>query len=409
MSMPYRDNNGEMIRISWDMEALMKLDKVNYKFNDYTNADTENKKIIKGMDKLFELKKENYDLLMKNSLYPAYYLISYDNEKVYSDPVDIIKFSNAKIDEDTLTFGIDLQLYNNIIFMIESSKHVSNNSNGLGHIWSKVMEAYSILSDNDNRKLKYILENKYKYKEAEIEKYCEDLEKYLYYFYETSIISSMNEEKCYDCFKTFKALRESAIHKKTYSTLNESFNDFLLDLLNKKVKQMYESGYCYDLFEDRFFAGEILELTDLNKRKRNQVVQSLFDAYKDCINIRIENKDFVAAKASYDIFDKNRKYFEYNQVRELEPLKDKIDKNYENDPRVKRQKKINKSYDIEDKIVMPLILLSIIVGIVSLIGCLIMTFKNYVWNTILIVDVVIFVILYFVEKYIANIQNNKRK
>ena len=408
MSMPYRNSNGEMIRISWNTDSLIRLDNVDYQYNDFSSADKDNKKLIKGMDKLFGLKKENFDLLMNNSLYPAYYLISYDDSKVYSDPVDLIKFGDAIIDEDTLTFGIDLQLYNNIIFMIGNSNQMTT-FNGSRNLWYKVMEAYSILSDKNNRKLKYILENKYKYSEEKTEKYCEDLNNYLYSFYEDKINLLMNDENCYECFRYFSSLKKSAIHKKTYSDLNESFNNYLLDLLNRKTKEMYESGYCYDLFEDRFFAAEILDLPDLNNRKKDQIVQSLYGAYLDCINIRIENNDFVAAKNSYDIVEKNKKYFDYNQMRELEPFKDLIEKNYNKDPRVKKQNMVSKSYNLEDKVVMPLIVLSILIGIVAIIGCIVTSFKNSIWNTILITDVIIFVILLIVEKVIMNIQYGKRK
>lgn len=408
MSMPYRNSNGEMIRISWNTDSLIRLDNVKYDYDDFSIADKDNKKITKGMDKLFNLKKENFDLLIDNSLYPAYYLISYDNKKVYSDPVDLIKFGDANIDEDTLTFGIDLQLYNNIIFMIGNSNQMTT-FNGSRNLWYKVMEAYSILSDKNNKKLKYLLENKYKYKEDKIEQYCEDLNNYIFSFYENKINSLMNDDNCYECFRYFNSLKKSAIRKKTYSDLNEIFNNYLLELLNKKTQEMYESGYCYDLFEDRFFASEILDLPDLNNRKKEQIVQSLFDAYMDCISIRIENNDFVAAKNSYDIVEKNKKYFNYNQMREFEPLKDLIENNYNKDPRVKKQNMVSKSYNIEGKVVMPLIVLSILVGIITLIGCLITTFKNSIWNTILITDVIVFVILLVVEKAIMNIQYGKRK
>ena len=107
MSMPYRNSNGEMIRISWNTDSLIRLDNVKYDYDDFSIADKDNKKITKGMDKLFVLKKGNFDLLMDNSLYPAYYLISYDNKKVYSDPVDLIKFGDANIDEDTLLVVVD--------------------------------------------------------------------------------------------------------------------------------------------------------------------------------------------------------------------------------------------------------------------------------------------------------------
>ena len=408
MSMPYRNRNGEMIRINWNIDFLIRLDNVNYRYNDYSSADKDNKKLIKGMDKLFSLKKDYFDLFMSNPLYPAYYLVSYDDKKVYTDSVDLIKFGDVNIDEDTLTFGIDLQLYNNIIFMIGNSNEMTT-FNGSRNIWYKVMEAYSVLSENNNRKLKYILENKYNYSTGKIEKYCEDLNNYIYSFYEEKINSLMNDENCYECFRYISSLKMSAIRKKTYSDLNETFNNYLSDLLSRKIKEMYESGYCYDLFEDRFFASEILDLPDLNNRKKEQIVHLLYETYLDCINIRVENNDFVAAKNCYDIVEKNKKYFEFDQIRKLEPLKDLIEKKYQKDPRVKKEKMVSRSYDIEEKIVIPLVVLSILIGIISIVGCLVTGFKNTIWNTILISDIVFFIILIIVEKVIMSIQYGKRK
>ena len=408
MSMPYRDANGEMIRINWNTDFLVRLDKVEYVYKNFTEADKENKKLTKGMDKLFNLNKENFEQIINNSLYPAYYLINYNKEEIYTDPVDLVKFGDISIDPDSLMWGVDLQLLNNIIFMVGNSSQMTT-FNGSRNLWYKVMEAYGLLCDNNEEKLRFVLSDRYNYSDDKIDKYCKDFTDYVFSFYEREIKETMSSEKCYECFKFFKSLRESSIRKKVYSDLNETFNDFLLDVLQERVNKMSESGYCYDLFEDRFFAKEILELSDLNSRKKDKVLDLIFNTYKDCVDIRIKHNDYVAAKESYDIIASNSKFFDYKQRGELEPFKQLIDKNCKKDPRIKKQKRKDTAYFMEDKIVMPIILLSILVGIICIVGCLITKFKNPIWNTILIVDIVIFVILLIIEKILINIQYSKKK
>ena len=394
----YRQADGKNVKIHWALDVLAQIKEIEYSYKNFEEANNANKKIISEKDRLFDLNEENFNKICENTLYPAYYLINYGSDEIYTDAIDSIKFGDAIIDVDTLEFNIDLQLYNNIIFMVGNSNHMTT-FNGNRNVWSKIIQAYDILADNDYKRLRRILISRYSYNDEQIEKYCKDLENYLYYFYENKIMENMNPEKCYECFRFFKSLWQTSIPKKVYADLNDKFNDFLLELLNDKINEMYNSGYCYDLFENDFFANEILALSDLNARKKEAVVENLLNCYKACIEVRINHAAYYEAKKCYDIVTtKQKEIFSYFQLKELQEFKEIIDNNYKKDSAYKNETKFERNEKTNNKVI-PIFLLAALIGIISLIGCLITVFHNIVWIVLLITCVIIVAICLLILKH----------
>ncbi len=394
MSMPFRQPDGSMIRISFAPEGLSKLSSISYNYSDYDEANNANKKMIKGMDELFSLNKKYINKILNNSLFPTYYMVEFDSESEDSEPIDFVKFSNEELDLATIEKKIDLQLYNNIIFMIGNSNEFST---FFRNVWNKVIDIYNILANDNYRVLKKILNSKYEYNPKEIKEYCNDLNKYIYNFYEERIKENMVKEKCYNCYSYYKKLSSTQIPNDYYEDLKDEFNTFIIKCLDEKIDDSIESGYCINLFDDQYFAKDILELQDLNKKDVNIIKDKLFDYYYRCINVRIENNAYDDAKRCYNIVDENKEMFSSGQLEDFNKQKNIINENYDKDPVViKRKKKLAKS-KFNDSLV-PITMVAILVGIISFIMAIISSFENPIWNGLLLVAIIVVVVAYFLDK-----------
>src|SRR5574344_1248872 len=372
MSMPFRQPDGSMIRISFAPKGLNKLSSISYNYSDYNEANNMNKKMIKGMDELFSLNKKYINKIISNPLFPTYYMVEFDSESDDSEPIDFVKFSNEELDSATIEKKIDLQLYNNIIFMIGNSNEFST---FFRNVWNKVIDIYNILAKDKYRILKKILNSKYEYNPKEIKDYCNDLNKYIYTFYEEKIKENMVKEKCYNCYSYYKKLSNTQIPNDYYEDLKDEFSTFILDCLDGKIDESIESGYCRDLFDDQYFAKDILALEDLNKKESNDINNKLFDYYYRCINVRIENHAYDDAKRCYNIVDNNNEFFSPEQIEYFNKQKNIIDENYDKDPVVIKRKKNQAKSKFNDSLV-PITMVAILVGIISPIMAIISSFEN---------------------------------
>lgn len=394
MSIPIRQADGSMIRMSFNTDSLVKLDSITFNFDNYEKAKESLKKILNNKDKLFELSKKNFNKITSNSLFSAYYIINYDIDDSSADPIDFIKFSDCTLDKNEIEEKIDLQMYNNIAFMIANSNQFYSR---FRNVWNKVIEIWEILAEDDFKILKRILNRKYSYNPKQIKEYVEYFSEYICEFFCEKIIEEMKYDTCYTSYENYCRLLKTSIPKRYYANLSDKFNKFIIKSLNTKIHELAESGYCRDIFDESFFGKEILELSDLNKKDLESSKDSIVEYYRACIEIRIQNKAYADAKRCFELFMNNKDLFDYKQIDIIKSFENDINNNYHKDPKVIQQKQRERIRKINDSLV-PIGAFTILYGIISLIMCIVKSLNSSFWNYSVIISIAVIFIINIIDK-----------
>ena len=399
MSVFSREADGSPVRYIYNAEGLTKLSSISYDFNEFELANNVNEDNIKDMNKLFKLNKKYINKMINNTLFPVYYMIEFDSNCSDFEPIDFIKFEEYELNQNLIENKIDLQLFNNIIFMIGNSKEFST---FFRNVWNKVIDIYNILSFDNYRVLKKILNIRYKYNSKEIEDYCNNFDQYIYNFYKNKIENNMTSDKCYYCFCYYKSLLRTLIPKKYYNDLSNKFNSFIIECLNNRIDEIIKSKYCENIFDGIFFAREILQLDNLDSKNIDIIREKLFEYYYKCLNVMINKNEYEKANEWYQKVCFENVFFTNYQMNKFNEIKDIIDKNYNKDSNVIKRKK-EKIKNITSEIFALICLITILIIVVSLILTLIYGFKVILWNYLLVGSIIAFIIdilmYYFTDKF----------
>lgn len=384
---------------------------------DLFNVDIEKKKIkklISGRNELFKFNTYVFDNIINYSLYPAYYLLNFDklineHEKLYdgiiknqtdsyfellNQPFDLEKYEKIESDATNIEFKLDLQLYNNIIFVIANSNEFTT---FFRSVWNRIIDIFCLLAEDDYKLLENILKSRYNYDSTEIEDYCNNFNRYIFYFYENKILENMKQETCYTCYSYFRSLMNTPIPRKVYIDLYNEFNTFILECLNNKIYELRNSGYCKDIFENDFFAYEILKLDGLNSTALYKTKENLFNYYYDCIKVRVDKGAYKHGKECYEIIEKNKYAFSNNQIKMFEEQNSIILSNYDKDPIVKKEKLNNFLYKAKERFeyVVVILFISCILSLILTVMC---GFKVNFFNIIFLFSLMFFSMCYLISK-----------
>jgi hypothetical protein len=206
----------------------------------------------------------------------------------------------------------------------------------------------------------------------------------------------------YSAYFYLNLLKGSEMPHKFYADIEDEVNKYLVNCLKKEIQNAFASGRCIDILENFFFGKDIIYIDSLAETTRKELIESFYDYYYKCIEVRMKHNDWQSAKYCYDQYMLYKDMFGYIETLKIEELYKTADN------ALKRQYgRRLREWESRNDVLVKIGIVNVFVFIVLLVACLVTLFKFSVLNILLISSISVFVIIGLIDWYLR--KTSKRK